>query len=414
MPTDVSDERDAGGDAPSAGGAAHGVLYVASTFGHLRSFHVPYIRAMVEHGDRVTLVAAGDPANLADLVGAGGVEGATGSAADDAAERRRGSLRVVRVPFVKKMSSPSNFAAARAIARMLRTGDYDLMLTHTALAAFFARLGVGWSGRRDLRVVNTVHGYLFGEEGGGMKSALLLQAERMTAGVTDEIVTMNAEDARIATGRRLCRGPVVQVDGMGVPEAAHPHAPTADERARARERLGVPQGAFVLLCAAEFSARKNQRVLVEALPSLPDDVMLALPGTGALRQEVADLAHDLGVEGRVAMPGFCDDLASWRAAADVCVSASRSEGLPFHAMEAMAAGLPLVLSAVKGHVDLVEEGVNGLTFPPDDAAWLARAVMRLRADPAERLAMGRASLERAPRYSLERVMPRLMGIYEGE
>ena len=82
-------------------------------------------------------------------------------------------------------------------------------------------------------------------------------------------------------------------------------------------------------------------------------------------------------------------------------------------MEAMAAGLPLALSAVKGHVDLVEEGVNGMTFPAGDVAGFARVVMRLRDDPAERLAMGRASLERAPRYALGRVMPQLMRIYEG-
>ncbi len=385
------------GETAEARGGAHGVLYVASTFGHLRSFHVPYIRALAARGYRVTLVAAGDPVGLLDRLDA---------AAD--------AVRVAPVPFVKKMSSPSNVAAARTIARMLRAGDVDLVLTHTSLAAFFARLGVRWSGRRDVRVVNTVHGYLFGEADAGMRHALLLQAERMTAGVTDAIVTMNAEDTRIATAHRLCRGPVVQVDGMGVPEAADPHAPSVDERAGARERLGVPAGAFVLLYAAEFSNRKNQRMLIEAMPSLPDDVVLALPGTGALRATCADLARDLGVAGRVLLPGFSDDLASWRAASDVCVSASRSEGLPFHVMEAMAAGLPLALSAVKGHVDLVEEGVNGLTFPAGDAAGFARVVMRLRDDPAERLAMGRASLERAPRYALERVMPQLMRIYEGD
>ena len=95
------------------------------------------------------------------------------------------------------------------------------------------------------------------------------------------------------------------------------------------------------------------------------------------------------------MPGHLDaaGLALWRAASDACVSASRYEGLPFHVVEAFACGLPAVLSSVKGHVDLVEPGVNGLLFDQGDAAERAVAT--------------------SARYSLARVFEPLLAVYEG-
>ena len=372
------------------------VLYAASTFGHLRSFHLPYIEALRADGFDVTLLAGGDP------VAAGMPQG----------------VRCIPADFVKSMPSPRNFAVAREVSRLQLRERFDIVLTHTSLAAFFVRLGILGAVRRDKgarpRVVNTVHGYLFDAETPILRRAALLAAERLCAGVTDQIVVMNCQDAIIAREHRLCRGRVVETPGMGVVlDGLHPAS--ACERASARCALGIPEDALVCLCVAEFSRRKNQRLLIEALPNLPERVVLALPGRGSEQQTCLDLARELGVEGRVAMPGHLDaaGLALWRAASDVCVSASRYEGLPFHVVEAFACGLPAVLSRVKGHVDLVDPGVNGLLFNQGDAAGFCSCVERLLADPALLAEMGEHAVATSARYSLSRVFEPLLAVYEG-
>ena len=372
------------------------VLYAASTFGHLRSFHLPYIEALRADGFDVTLLAGGDP------VAAGMPQG----------------VRCIPADFVKSMSSPRNFAVAREVSRLQLRERFDIVLTHTSLAAFFVRLGILGAVQRDKgarpRVVNTVHGYLFDADASFPRRAALLAAERLCAGVTDQIVVMNRQDAIIAREHRLCRGQVVETPGMGVVlDGLHPAS--ACERASARRALGMRDDAFVCLCVAEFSQRKNQRLLIEALPNLSERGSLALPGKGSEQQACLNLARELGVEGRVSMPGHLDaaGLALWRAARDVCVSASRYEGLPFHVVEAFACGLPAVLSSVKGHVDLVDPSVNGLLFNQGDAAGFCSCVERLLADPALLVEMGEHAVATSARYSLSHVFKPLLAVYEG-
>ena len=93
--------------------------------------------------------------------------------------------------------------------------------------------------------------------------------------------------------------------------------------------------------AAEFSPRKNQAMLLRALPALPEQVCLLLPGDGVLRASCMELAATLGVEKRVVFPGHVGDMPRWYAAADAAVSASRARGC-LSQMEAMYRGLPVV------------------------------------------------------------------------
>ena len=101
---------------------------------------------------------------------------------------------------------------------------------------------------------------------------------------------------------------------------------------------------------------------------------------------------------------------SGMAAADIAVSSSRSEGLPFNIMEAMACGLPSVASAVKGHTDLIGPE-NGLLYPYGDAKAFAAAVERLVSDAALRAELGQAGREKMQRYALDAVLPQVMDRY---
>lgn len=326
------------------------VLYCASTAGHLVSFHIPYMTRMQSDGWVVHGGGAGTSDKLSFLDG------------------------WVDMPFEKSITSVGNFSVARSIARKIREGKYDLILVHTSLAAFFVRLALKMAGKGNTRLVNTVHGYLFDGETPLMKRTMLLTAEKLTTSVTDRVLTMNACDYDIATKHHLSRGDIINIPGMGIDLDRFAPA-TSQEKAEARASFGIDQDAFVMVYAGEFSSRKNQSLLIEAMKSLPDKAVLLLPGRGDLLEQCRDTASVYG--NRVILPGFMADVERAYAAADICVSASRSEGLPFNIMEAMARGLPVVATAVKGHTDLVTDGANGWAFCNGDGDEFACRVLEL-------------------------------------
>ena len=362
------------------------VLFTASTYSHIRNFHIPYLRWFHQEGWAVHVACGGTQCPLPYV--------------DE----------IIDLPFEKSMSSPHNFTAARLLRGKMREEHYDLVCTHTALAAFFTRLALlGLKDRPPL--VNMVHGYLFDEDTPWHKREVLLWAERLMAPVTDLLLTMNRCDYGIATRYRLGRY-VENIPGIGV-DFSRIHQVETPSRAVLREQFYIPEDAFALIYPAEFSVRKSQAVLLHAMVELPENVVLILAGDGALLGQCQALAQELGVERRVIFPGYLSDMAPWYAVADAAVTASRSEGLPFNVMEAMYAGLPVVASAVKGHVDLIRHGETGLLYPYGNAAACAEQVRSLLDSAPLRRQLAQRARESVAQFSLENVFPLVIRAYQG-
>lgn len=358
------------------------VLFTASTFSHIVNFHLPYLRWFREQGWTVHVSCGGGKVSIPY------------------------ASETFEIPFEKKMSSPANFRAARLLRRKIKQERYALIVTHTSLAAFFTRLAVAGMPERP-KLVNMVHGYLFDDETSATKRMVLLAAERMTARQTDLLLTMNRYDNELAKKYRLGKK-IAQIPGVGVDFEARTAA-TAEDGARLRVKYQIPEDAFVLVYPAEFSARKSQSILIRAMEDLPKNVYLVLPGDGARLSECQEQAQKM--EGRVIFPGYASNMAVWYAAANAAVTSSRSEGLPFNVMEAMYAGLPVVASAVKGHVDLIRHGETGLLYPYGDAGACAGQIQALLSSEDLRRKLGRRAREEASPYSLERVFPQVTAFY---
>lgn len=360
------------------------VLFTASTYSHIVNFHLPYLRKFREEGWSVHTACGGPPMPIPDVE------------------------RVIDLPLEKSMWSLRNFKAAILLSDEMRRENYDLLITHTSLAAFFTRLAL-WGLEERPAVANMVHGYLFDDETPWLKRNLLLGAERWMAADTDLVLTMNRWDYETAEKYRLGHR-VVNIPGVGVDFSRFDRV-SVGSREHLRKKCGIPNDAFVLIYAAEFSERKSQRVVICALKRLPERVWLILAGEGSLREECQELARKLGLEERVLFPGQVRDIPAWYAMADAAVSASRSEGLPFNIMEAMYAGLPVVASEVKGHTDLIEDGVTGLLYPYGDAETCAERILRLTASERLRRTMARNAKETVEQYGLDRVLPMVWARY---
>jgi len=185
--------------------------------------------------------------------------------------------------------------------------------------------------------------------------------------------------------------------------------PPDDPAARARIRAELGLGAApVLVSTSRFHPIKGVRHLLDAFALLRaafPSVRLVLAGDGAERQNLTEQARQLGVADAVVFTGFRADVADLLRAADLFALPSLREGLPNGALEAMAAGLPVVATAADGVPDAVVDGETGLLVPPGQAAPLRDAVARLLTEPNLAARMGHAGRERVrEHFSLERTL----------
>jgi glycosyltransferase involved in cell wall biosynthesis len=156
--------------------------------------------------------------------------------------------------------------------------------------------------------------------------------------------------------------------------------PTAAARGSARAALGLSPGITVVAFVGRLSPEKAPEVLLRAVRGT--GLTLLVAGEGPLR-DVLEAEADAG---QVRFLGFLPDVASVLAAADVLALPSRTEGLPMAALEAMAAGLPVVASAVGSLPEVLADGA-GVLVPPGDVSALRRALERL-SSPKVRAAVG--------------------------
>ena len=170
-----------------------------------------------------------------------------------------------------------------------------------------------------------------------------------------------------------------------------------------------------VLTVANLRAEKAHEVLLQAASTVLNahpHVRFQIAGDGPRLGELRALAVTLGIADRVTFLGHREDVPALLAQADAFVLPSRSEAFPNGAIEAMAAGLPVVASAVGGLLDLIEPGRTGLLVPPDDARALAETIGGLVSAPARAAALGAAARDEvARRYSFERMVRSFEDLY---
>jgi glycosyltransferase involved in cell wall biosynthesis len=193
-------------------------------------------------------------------------------------------------------------------------------------------------------------------------------------------------------------------------------APDAASRTAARARLGAGDSTFVLATIARLDPVKDLQTAIEAIARLsaqqPDvSVLLAIIGDGEERQRLEAAAGAAGIAHAVRFLGHRDDARAWLAGCDAYLNSSISEGVSLTILEAMAAGLPVVATAVGGTPEVVVNACGRLV-PARDPDAVAAALLELHASPALRATLGRAARERVEaRFTLDRMIGEYREVY---
>lgn len=312
-------------------------------------------------------------------------------------------LMVYNIPFSRSPLSKQNLEGYKEIRQLIRRGNYDIVHTHTPNASACVRLAC--KGMKDVKVIYTAHGFHF-YKGAPLKNWLLFYpVEWLCAHWTDTLITINQEDYALAKkhmhAKRVC-----YVPGVGLDLAKFGEQPT--DRENIRKNIGVPEGMTWLLTVGELSKRKNHEPLIRAVAEIPD-AYLTIAGQGSLLSHLQELINSLDIADRVKLLGFRTDISDLCESADIYVHPALQEGLPVAVMEAMACGLPCVVSRIRGNTDLIDDE-GGALFDPKDVSDIKARIEFVMKNHDK---MGAYNRQRIKEFGFKSVLDDLKPIYTG-
>lgn len=231
------------------------------------------------------------------------------------------------------------------------------------------------------------------------------------------VMVLNTGMVEEALADGFARDQIVWMPNPVDPDEFRPARPGESEAWR--ENHGIPWDAQVVIYVGRLSREKGLVSLVRGFAraaARDPKALLLLVGDGALRQELKALARGLGVNaGQIRFIGRvpAEEIPFWLRASDIYSLTSPSEGFPCALLEAMSAGVSSVVSAIPANLQLVDEGVHGLTVPYDDEEQIGEAFLKLFNDAGLRKSMGGAARQRVvDNYSTDKVIDRYETLFQ--
>lgn len=377
------------------------VLMAASVASMIDQFNLPNIRLLLQMGYEVHVACNFAEGNTCD-------------------KRRIGKLRKELGRLGVKpyqWDCPRNAAsgvkclrAYRQLWRLTQREQFAWMHCQSPVGGVLARL---IAHRRGIPVVYTAHGFHFYRGAPWKNWVLYYPVEKLLSYWTDVLVTVNREDERFAK-RHLNAKKVFYIPGVGVDTARFQKENVEQDHTGGslRKKYGVAAGAVLLLSVGELNPGKNHRTVIAALAAMQNpQIYYIICGQGGQRRKLLRYAYRLGVGGRIRLVGYQEQMELFYQAADLFVFPSVREGMPVALIEAMAAGLPCVVSDIRGNRELVEP--KKLRFSPKCQKQLVKILNALIGDRSKMQGYGRANQRKAREYRLELVQRRMYKIYTG-
>jgi glycosyltransferase involved in cell wall biosynthesis len=303
----------------------------------------------------------------------------------------------------------------KAVAKLyalIRRYRPHIVHTHTAKAGFLGRVAAHMAGVPI--VVHTYHGHVLHGYYGPMKSWLLRRMEQALAGVTDRLVTVSEQVKAELVAHGVARAEKITVIPLGFDLDSFLNSNA--QRGQFRQEIGLNGVAKLVGIVGRLFPIKNHRLFLEAAAKViarEPITRFVIVGDGVLRFTLEQHAKELGIADRVFFIGWRRDLPRIYADLDLLVVSSDNEGTPVSAIEAMAAGCPVVATRVGGLPDLISDQETGLLVRPKDADGLANAVLHLLHNPEIARTVGhKARMAARERFSVERLLTDVDRLYK--
>lgn len=324
------------------------------------------------------------------------------------AECKRDGINIIDIPF-RRGGFITNIFQIPVLNKFLKREKFDIVHVHTETGGFMLRLSCLIQSKCNTKFVYTPHGMSFWK-GSSLKSQLVYRPlERWICSAMDMNLGMNMEE--VENLKRWNKRTAHYVHGVGL-NVARMQNP-ARSREQMREEFGLTESDKFIASIGELDDNKNHITVIKALATLGrKDFKYVVCGVGPNKDMLLAEAEHMGLKENVILAGYRSDIPDVLNAADIFVFPSFHEGMPVSALEAMACGLPIICSEIRGNVDIIREGDNGFLFQPSDVETLARKLEYLLDDAEKRKIMGLKNKENVKDFSLESVTEELIRIYK--
>lgn len=271
-------------------------------------------------------------------------------------------VRCYQIDFARNIKHMGqNMRALRQVEGLMKQNGYVFCHCHSPIGGVVARIA---GHRTKTKVIYTAHGFHFYQGAPVMNWLVYYPVEKVLSRWTDVLITINHEDYKLAK-KKFKMKKLTYVPGIGIDTQRE--CLSQKEKEEKRKELGIPQDAFLITNAAEFTPNKNQRTVIEAIEQLHNpNIYFVMCGIGEKKAELEQYVKEHGLEEHIRFVGFRNDLHEILQTSDCFVLPSFREGLSVALMEAMAEGLPVVCGRIRGNVDLIKDGKGGILVSPEN------------------------------------------------
>ena len=283
--------------------------------------------------------------------------------------------------------------AINILKNWLKNNPCKLIHCQSPFGGVVARLAAKPFRKNGTKVLYYAHGFHFFKGASIINWALYYNMEKYLAKYTDVIVTINKEDYNTAKCK-LKADKVTYIPGVGI-NTKRISGVVADKEKKCAE-LGISSDKKIILKVAELAKGKNIEAAIEIFSKIKyTDSVLVVCGKGKLLNELKAAAKKFNVADRVFLLGYRTDIFEFCKISDLFLFTSKREGLPVAVMEAMAAGLPVVCSDIRGNSDLIENDKGGYIVKLPNIEEFAAKTDIILADESKRKAMGEYNMSLA-------------------
>ena len=377
-------------------------LVLASVASMIDQFNMPNIHLMKEMGYEVDVAT-----NF--------LKGSTCSDEKIAALKqtlKEMNVRCFQIDFSRNvLKIGENLKAYKQTKKIINENNYALIHSHSPIGGFLSRIAARNTRDNGTKVIYTAHGFHFYKGAPLMNWLIFYPIERICSRWTDVLVTITNEDYQLAQ-KKMYAKEVVYVPGVGINTALFaPKEGDVEINACKRNELGISKGDTVMLSVGELNKNKNHEIVLSTMAQLDRaDLHYVIAGIGDYKEHLEQLAKELGINSQLHLLGFRTDVKELFKMADIFAHPSFREGLSVAVMEAMANGLPVICTDIRGNTDLIEDNKGGYLFKPDVQDTAYKALKNIM-DSSDRRSMGQYNLNKSKLFDIKTVLETMRKIY---
>ncbi|WP_217947095.1 sugar transferase [Faecalibaculum rodentium] len=318
-------------------------------------------------------------------------------------------VSVIHSPIPRKVSDIRLIKKSlNQVKKLCDNTQYEIIHCHSPIGSVIARIASLTSRRKyGTKVIYTVHGFHF-YKGAPVKNwAVFYPIEKFCSRLTDILITINTEDYVFAK-KHMYTKRIEYIPGVGIDTKSFDL--TDINMKSKRDELNISLDDFMIISVGELNKNKNHEIMIRAIARVNNPkIHYFIAGIGQEEQHLKKLANNLGVN--LHLLGYRSDIKELLNIANLYAFPSYREGLSVALMEAMAAGLPCIVSKIRGNIDLIDEGKGGILCSSGDVREFSNGIRKIISNGYQSKKMGLYNKNKIKNYDNKIIADLMENIY---